>query len=578
MNSVGQPLQQRPINRRLLTAAIVGLLIFIGFNWVPSWYQSVSDEPSGAVISRDTAAERASAFAEARLGYTPAPGDTWSVLYESDSKFYGYLSRKNLTERYMDRNLDEKYPYDYYRATLIPSGADDESVAVFLNMYTGDVVGFNHTLQRTDSEAANRQTLASKSDTLSEPQMRELAEPWLKLWGANLDNLTYSAGSDLVVTDKSVAVGEASLQYRFGFEREQVNALTTRFTVPQWHTDYMDSQKRTATLLTMVGYGLPTLILGILALIYSILRRHHTSFKRGLFLSLFYFAVMMSTTYNVYASPEQALNDSRVTNIILFVVYTLYSLLMSVLLYFSLVGGDGLWRKEGVNAWPRAREQGYGRYVLDSVYTGYLWAFVLLGVQTLIFIVLQNVLGSWYTTDASQSTYNMKYAWLLPLTAWLAGLSEEALYRFFGIRMLSKVVRSTVLASLITTLVWAFGHTLYPIYPVSSRPIELTVIGLLFSFIFLRYGFIAVMFSHVIFDSILMGSSLIFMKDAVNIGSGIVSMILPLIVGYLVYRFNPPGRERTVRLWDSPAPELGPIGGAPAGENGGRGEGPDTIR
>ncbi|MNO02074.1 hypothetical protein D3C81_2223790 [compost metagenome] len=48
------------------------------------------------------------------------------------------------------------------------------------------------------------------------------------------------------------------------------------------------------------------------------------------------------------------------------------------------------------------------------------------------------------------------------------------------------------------------------------------------------------MFSHVVFDSILMGATLIFMKESVNVGAGIVTIVLPFIVGYIVYRFNPP--------------------------------------
>jgi hypothetical protein len=112
--------------------------------------------------------------------------------------------------------------------------------------------------------------------------------------------------------------------------------------------------------------------------------------------------------------------------------------------------------------------------------------------------------------------------------------------------MLKKIVRSTLAACLITTLVWAFGHTLYPIYPISSRPIELTVIGLLFSYIFLRYGFIAVMFSHVVFDSILMGATLIFMQESVNVGAGIFAIVMPFLVGYIVYRFNPPQQPKPV--------------------------------
>ncbi|MFC7559300.1 type II CAAX prenyl endopeptidase Rce1 family protein [Paenibacillus farraposensis] len=103
-------------------------------------------------------------------------------------------------------------------------------------------------------------------------------------------------------------------------------------------------------------------------------------------------------------------------------------------------------------------------------------------------------------------------------------------------------MRSTFVASLITTLIWALGHTLYPIYPVFSRPIELTFLGLLFSFVFLRYGFIAAMFSHVIFDSILMSFSVMSLGNTVNLIAGLFWIVLPALVGYMFYWFSPKNR------------------------------------
>ena len=69
---------------------------------------------------------------------------------------------------------------------------------------------------------------------------------------------------------------------------------------------------------------------------------------------------------------------------------------------------------------------------------GYMWAFILLGVQSVIFIGLGLTLNTWSTTDATQSPYNMLYPWLFPLMAWLAGISEEAVYRLFGIKMVKR--------------------------------------------------------------------------------------------------------------------------------------------
>lgn len=574
MNSVGQPLHQRPLSTRLIVSGILGLIVFIMFQVAPQLLQGSQGENT-TVISKNEAREQAAAFAAGQLGHTKTEEDTWTVSYRTDSDFYGYMSREKLLADYSKSKLDQPYPYDVYHAVLYPSGQSEPSLSIDLNMYTGKVVAFARGVYAGSPEGTNygSKPVAASSGSGSDPavsvansgdggltleQQEQLARPWLQLWGANPSRLQIEADIDgygLVYADNSVKVGESSLRYHFNFLEGEVSYFQAGFSAPAWHTTYVEDQTSLAQKLTLYGYGLPTIALGILALIYSILRRGHTSFVRGIFLSSAHFVIMMVSTYNMLPETSGNSLESSITSVVMFIIYALYSLLMSCLLYFSLVGGNGLWRKEeGLNPWPRANEPGYGRYVLDSMRAGYVWAFILLGVQTVMFIILSFTLDNWSTTDASQSPYNMRYAWLLPIVAWLAGLSEEAIYRLFGIRMVKKIVRSTFAASLITTLIWAFGHTLYPIYPVSSRPIELTVIGLLFSYIFLRYGFIAVMFSHVVFDSILMGTMLIFMPERVNIGAGILTLILPFVVGYIVYRFNPPNKQGGTKLPEPPAP------------------------
>ena len=555
MISVGQPLQQRVLSKKLIYSGIIGLILFIMFQVLPSFYTGSSEQDSTA-ISKAEAREKAVVFATQQLGYTASAKDQWAVVYQSDSSFYGYMSREKLLEDYTKKKLDQRYPYDVFQVSLTSAENKDMNLSVDLNMYTGTVVAFERGSEAADSgkvKGAGVKSVASSESgkpVMSLEQKEELSRPWLKLWGANPSKLQIEPNPQaygLVYADNSIKVGESRLRYEFSFSEGEVSSYKAGFTAPSWHTSYVEDQTSLATKLTIFGYGIPTLALGILALIYSILRRGHTSFARGIFLSSVHFVIMMVSTYNMLPTNSDHSTEARVSAIIMFIIYALYSLLMSSLLYFSLVGGNGLWRQEeGLNPWPRAKEPGYGQYVLDSIRIGYIWAFVLLGVQTLMFIILSYTLNNWSTTDASQSPYNMRYAWLLPIVAWLAGLSEEAIYRFFGIRMLKKIFRSTIAASLITTLIWALGHTLYPIYPISSRPIELTVIVLLFSYIFLRYGFIAVMFSHVVFDSILIGATLIFMKESVNIGAGIFAIVMPFLVGYIVYRFNPPQKPKPV--------------------------------
>jgi hypothetical protein len=142
--------------------------------------------------------------------------------------------------------------------------------------------------------------------------------------------------------------------------------------------------------------------------------------------------------------------------------------------------------------------------------------------------------GAWSTTDVSQSAYNMVSPLLLPVMAWCAAISEEAVYRMFGIALVERLVKNRFVAILVPTVIWAFGHVSYPIFPSTTRLFELIVIGFVFAAIFLRYGFITAVFAHAIFDSILMSSSLMLMGGSLNIAAGLFYIALPALIAWLI--------------------------------------------
>lgn len=103
MNPVGQPLQQRALSKRLIISGIIGLILFIMFQISPSLLSSPTGEDT-TVISKAEARDQAILFAEQKLNYTEAPNDQWNVLYQTDSSFYGYMSREKLVEDYTKKN------------------------------------------------------------------------------------------------------------------------------------------------------------------------------------------------------------------------------------------------------------------------------------------------------------------------------------------------------------------------------------------------------------------------------------------------------------------------------------------
>jgi hypothetical protein len=553
MNPLGQPLVLKANFKRLGLLAAIGLILFFVFQIFPATSSQTTDIQSTSFISKEKAVESARSFAASLPDYTLAT-DTGNelVTYQTHSDIYGYMAKTKQLETY-NKKWETTYPYDVYRVRL-PDQDKGGYLNVDVHMRTGKVVGFKRELpsslyasieaEQDKSKVNAAQRLAE--DNLSLNEKEQLAAGVLGEFGYNVPKLqldTREEEAGLQYTDNEKQIGDSKLELNFTFENGAVRSFESVFSVPVSHTDYVENQTRQANWMTYGGYAFLTFVLGVLAIIYSILTRAHTSFKRGIVLSLVYFAASVIGTLNMIPLFQaQGLSNFMLT--FLMVMQAGITLVMSATIYLSLVAGDGMWRKIGLNPWPRAKEPGYGKYVLHSMYTGYLWALILLGVQSVLFFILERSIGSWSTTSADQSTYNMSYAWIFPIMAWMAGIGEETVYRLFGIRMMQKVVRNTFIACLIPTLIWALGHTLYPIYPVITRPIELTVIGLLFSLIMLRHGFIAVVFAHVIFDSLLMGLSLIFMGDALNISAGLFWIVLPAIVGYVIYKLNPNKKEK----------------------------------
>jgi len=183
---------------------------------------------------------------------------------------------------------------------------------------------------------------------------------------------------------------------------------------------------------------------------------------------------------------------------------------------------------------------------------GYLLACILLGAQSAVLFALERMLGSFASSDATQSIYNLSIPWLLPLLAWCAGISEELQTRFFAVGLFRRwliggargllrrepsrkaALRLTVAAMLPANLVWAFGHVGYAVYPVATRLIELMVMGLLFGWFMIRFGLMAAMFAHITVDSALMGVEMAYDGLPGN-AWGALSVAAPALAGLAIW-------------------------------------------
>lgn len=543
MNRLGNRLQLNVNRKALLMTGFIGFLIFVLLQVIPAFSPQALDYQQHAAITKDEAIQKAIAFTEQKWNFAKLDPALGNVSYATDSELYGYLVANKLLDKYRD-TFAKKYPYEYYRVELPDANKPSISYYIYLDMQTGEVISWSGYFP-----------LSIPSQT-STAEKIEKAKSFAVEQGYNKNSLTFKGTRenpklhdhvDIIFEDTTQQIGDSRFNLTVGFTGDAISSFKPSFSVPESHLEYVSQQKQYANWMTGFGFYLGTLILSILAIVYSALKRRYTSFKRGIFLAMLYTGLNLFSYFNMFPALKALSGDAPLNNS-LFIATTILQCIVTAIMgigtYFAFVGGDGLWRERGLNPWPRFREPGYGDYVFRSMGVGYITAFILLGLQVIIYIILSLTIGTWSTTDATQSTYNMVYPLLFPLMAWVAGIGEEATYRLFGIIMLKKIVRNTFLACLIPTLIWAFGHTLYPIYPTYSRPIELIFLGLGFSYIFLRYGFITAVFAHVIFDSIGMGMSLVFMQNGpVYTFIGLGYMILPAIVAWVIrqcYRWRYP--------------------------------------
>ena len=158
---------------------------------------------------------------------------------------------------------------------------------------------------------------------------------------------------------------------------------------------------------------------------------------------------------------------------------------------------------------------------------GYLLALFILGVQQVLFYTGEVNFDVWAVNDPSDSVLNMLEPRLFPLMAWVAAISEEATFRLLGIILFKKLFRSNFIAIVFPSVIWAASHTQYPIYPVYTRLIEVTIIGIILGYVFLKYGFITAIFAHACMDSILMGMSLFSLGHVSDVLAGIFYILLP---------------------------------------------------
>lgn len=192
----------------------------------------------------------------------------------------------------------------------------------------------------------------------------------------------------------------------------------------------------------------------------------------------------------------------------------------------------------------------WSRSVSKLILLGYLVFLILLGLQSGVLYLGQKFSGVWVEnirlTKLSSSYVPYLSAFIIGFTA---SFSEEIIYRLFGISWGKRYLKNIFLAVIFASLIWGFSHTQYAVFPFWFRGLEVGILGLFFSFIFLRYGIIPVIIAHFLFDVFWGVAAYILGNTTTNLLlSSVFIMIIPLILALICFCLNREEKEKTLEV------------------------------
>lgn len=529
---------QRKGNRLLLVLGLIGIALFL---WFAVQDPSLRD---GGELEREQVLAKAEAFwLEKNVDVS---GYEVNSTLETAKEAEGYIAKNDLRGSFA-----EKAPADaaliFWNVTYHDRELDD-TYHTRLDPVSGRVIGFDmnilsdaDTLDPERGEALALGELRKRGFTPDELQREETLEG--DLYGLPLEE-NFDAEWTYFYRVDNWKLQDLAYRYKVTVTGDQVSAVETEFIVPQEFLSWHQTQQTIGLLLTGLSLLL-TFLLFVLSMVFLFLIKQKKPFWSSLWLSLLIFGLFLFSNLNQLPMIEQQMLGeaggfgAMFGVVFMVVMVVILSLIVGAATYPMLLTGGMLVREVNPRLWTSWRDPDWSERLRRAMWQGYLLAFAWLGFQGLFYWMGEEFFGVWYESDTSLSPVNMWIPLLFPLLAWLAGIQEEVVYRLFGVTFFKKYAKSAFLAALIPAMIWALGHSLYPVYPIYTRFIELTIFGLIIGYCYLWFGLEAVIFAHVTFDAIQMGIPLLLSGDPAQIISAVVFLLLPILVAYGLSLFRP---------------------------------------
>lgn len=360
------------------------------------------------------------------------------------------------------------------------------------------------------------------------------------LTATSIDDLADRTDHSFVWARKWPHLSETKEEILITLRGESVSFFERYVKVPELHVMRTRNEHSFRELFSAIGNALIFLVM-LSAAIYTvrtISRKEDVRWEYGVFLGIVVFVVavvlsinnVLITTRTVPTTEGRMefLGSQYIMIILGSCVLGGQTMIYSALgqkLYARTFGAESL-IKYGISIdWRRLR------CLLNRCAIGYGFAFILIAYHMLCYLIGDSA-GAWMPVKPRIGSISMSHISIFGVigSAFLASLTEECTFRLFCIPLFKRYLRTTITAVILSALAWGINHTGHVVYPVYFRIIEITLIGVVYGFVFVKYGFVTVLTAHYLVDAIV-GVSMAFPSSSLDYSlTLVIALVLPIVV------------------------------------------------
>lgn len=491
-----------------------------------------------------------------------------AVVFDVDVNGDRYLQKALGFEEEEKFIKEHRHDMFYWSLRFFKEGQKEE-FRVIVSSKTGEIVSYNHILDDT----------ADRPDTNEADAQIKARNFLIKQFNVNFDewdfnsknNTKHDHRTDYSFTweKKNVYIhwspepksGAGKLLATVTVTGDEVLAYSKQtFSIPEEFSRYVERMKESGRNLSLVS-SIGSLLFVIGAIWVIMLRRNHLVMNRT---KVFYIKVI---GFLFVLSVLSALNNAEgyiisypTTQPLVpfFIRQAIYEIIERFLFFVCFIipclAGE-LMRFE---VFPRKPQLGFFHYVTSTflsrdvartIFLGYCFAVIMIGFQTTIFEFGYRYCEVWMEQSRLSRFSSAYFPFLgVLLIAVNASISEETLYRLFGVNFSIKFFRNMALGILVPSVIWGLGHTGYIVFPFWFRGLEVTLLGIFSVLVYLRFGIIAVVVQHYVFDAFWASAPYIFGKSAnVDFWTSLLVVALPFIFAVIALIINRPVQNKNVQ-------------------------------